>query len=67
MEKWNGQLEHRQPMAQTRGLFCMHVRLVCGWLSITAPVSLLAKSLTQPNFYVENHELQAFFRKRFEN
>ena len=22
MEKWNSQLEHRQPMEQTRGLFC---------------------------------------------
>ena len=23
MEKWNSQLEHGQPMEQTRGLFCM--------------------------------------------
>ena len=40
MEKRNSQLEHGQPMEQTRGLFC-----TCdssGSLSITRPVSLLA-------------------------
>ena len=37
MEKRNSQLEHRQPMEQTRGLFCL-----CDLLSITTPVSLLA-------------------------
>ena len=37
MEKRNSQLEHGQPIEQTIGL-----RLVCGSLSITIPVSLLA-------------------------
>ena len=41
MEKLNSQLEHGQPMEQTRGLL-LHVRLRCGSLSITKPVSLLA-------------------------
>ena len=35
MEKQNSQLEHRQPIEQ------MHMRLKCGSLSITTPVSLL--------------------------
>ena len=39
MEKRNSQLEHRQPMEQTRGF----LRLRCGLLSFTTPVSLLAK------------------------
>ena len=37
MEKQNSQCEHGQPMEQIRSLFCM-----CGSLSITTPVSLLA-------------------------
>ena len=48
MEKRNSQLEHGQPMAQTRGLFCT-CDLGCGWLSITIPVSLLANE-----FYVQS-------------
>ena len=39
MEKRNSQLEHGQPMEQTR---CF-LRLRCGSLSFTTPVSLLAK------------------------
>ena len=39
MEKRNSQLEHGQPMEQTR--FVLHVRLMCDSLSITTPVSLL--------------------------
>ena len=35
MEKWNSQLEHRQLMEQTRGLFC-----TCD-SGVTKPVSLL--------------------------
>ena len=35
MEKQNSQLEHGQPMEQTRGLL-MHMRLRCGSLSITS-------------------------------
>ena len=41
MEKRNSQLEYGHSMEQTRGLF-LHVRLRCGSLSITTPVSLLA-------------------------
>ena len=37
MEKQNSQLEHGQLLERTRGLLCM-----CGSLSITTPVSLLA-------------------------
>ena len=37
MEKGNSQFEHGQQMEQTRGM-----RLRCGSLSITTPVSLLA-------------------------
>ena len=40
MEKRNSQLEHGQPMEQTRGLFCTSDSGVA--LSITTPVSLLA-------------------------
>ena len=40
MEKRNSQLEHGQPMEQTKGF--LHVRLMCGLLSITTTVSLLA-------------------------
>ena len=40
MEKRNSQLEHGQPMEQTRGLF--HMCDWCGSLAITTPVSLLA-------------------------
>ena len=40
MEKRNSQLEHGQPMKQTR--LVLHVRLGCVSLSITTPVSLLA-------------------------
>ena len=40
MEKRNSQLEHGQPMEQTRGLFCTCDSGVA--LSITTPVSLLA-------------------------
>ena len=40
MEKRNSQLEHAQPMEQTR--FALHMRLRCGSLSITTPISLLA-------------------------
>ena len=36
MEKRNNQLEHGQPM------LVLHVRLGCGSMSITTPVSLLA-------------------------
>ena len=40
MEKRNSQREHRQPMEQTRSLFCTCDSV---WLlSITTPVSLLA-------------------------
>ena len=51
MEKRKSQCEHRHPMEQTRGLFwantrlVLHVRLRCGLLSITTPVSLLVLSL----------------------
>ena len=41
MEKRNSQLDQGQPMEQTRGLFS-RVRLGCGSLSITTPVSLPA-------------------------
>ena len=40
MEKWNIQLEHRQPMEKTRGLFCTCDLGFCS-LSIMTPVSLL--------------------------
>ena len=40
MEKRNSQLEHGQPMEQTRRLFCMCDSGVT--LSLTTPVSLLA-------------------------
>ena len=40
MEMRNSQLEHGQPMEQARGVFYMIVRLRCGSLSITTPVSL---------------------------
>ena len=40
MEKRNSQLEHGQPMKQTK--LALHVRLGYGSLSITIPVSLLA-------------------------
>ena len=40
MEKRNSQLEHREPMEQTRGLFCTCDSGVA--LSIATPVSLLA-------------------------
>ena len=40
MEKWNSQLEHGQPMEQTRVLFCS-----CDSLSIKTTVSLLANEL----------------------
>ena len=43
MEKRNSQLEHGQPMEQTR--LVLHIRLRCGSLSITTPVSLLANEL----------------------
>ena len=48
MEKRNSQLEHGQPMEQTwtangaNKKLVLHVRLRCGSLSITTPVSLLA-------------------------
>ena len=41
MEKRNSQLDQGQPIEQTRSLF-LRVRLGCGLLSITTPVSLLA-------------------------
>ena len=44
MEKQNSQLEHGQPMEQTRGLF-LHLQLRCGSLSITTQVTLLANEL----------------------
>ena len=40
MEKLNSQLEHVQPMEQTKA--CLHMRLMCGSLSITTSVLLLA-------------------------
>ena len=43
MEKLNSQLEHRQPIEQTR--LVSHVRFRCGLLSITTPVSLLANTI----------------------
>ena len=49
MEKLNSQLEHGQPMEQTRGLIVLHVRLRCGSLSITTPVSLLANEFDVPS------------------
>ena len=45
MEKRNSQLEHGQPMEQTR--IVLRARLRCGPLSITTPVPLLANE-----FYV---------------
>ena len=36
-------------MEQTRGLFCMTVRLRCRSLSIPTPVSLLANEFDVPN------------------
>ena len=39
MEKRNSQCEHGQPMVQTS--LILHVRLGCGSVSITTPVSLL--------------------------
>ena len=44
MEKRNSQLEHEQPMEQNNKRLALHVRLGCGSLSITAPVSLLANA-----------------------
>ena len=44
MEKRNSQREYGQPMEQIRGLF-LHVRLGCGSLTITTPMSLLANEL----------------------
>ena len=41
MEKRNSQLEHGQPTGANKRLV-LHVRLRCGSLSITTPVSLLA-------------------------
>ena len=38
MEKRNSELEHRQPRLD------LHTRLMCGSLSITKPVSLLANA-----------------------
>ena len=47
MEKGNNQLEHGQPMEQTRAnkRLVLHVQLRCGSLLITTPVSLLANEL----------------------
>ena len=54
MEKRNSQVQHGRPMEQTRGLVCTSdfivlipdlaslLTLMCGSLSITTPVSLLA-------------------------
>ena len=44
MEKRNSQLEHGHPMDQTIKRLVLHVRLRCGSLSITTPVSLLANA-----------------------
>ena len=44
MKKRNSQLEHVQPMEQTRGLFCTCDSDRCDSLSITTPVSLLANT-----------------------
>ena len=41
MEKRNSQLEHGQPVEQTKGLF-LHMRFRCSSLSITTLASLLA-------------------------
>ena len=41
MEKQNSQLEHGQPMEQTSLRLVLHMRLGCGSLSVTTPVSLL--------------------------
>ena len=49
MEKWNSQLEHRQPIEQTSLRLVLHVRLRCGSLSITTPVSLLANEFNVGN------------------
>ena len=51
MEKRNSKLEHGQPMEQTQVLFCMCnscVARLCGSLSITTPVTLLATELDVP-------------------
>ena len=42
-EKRHSQCEHGKPMEQTRSI--LHVRLRCGLLAITAPVSHLANEL----------------------
>ena len=42
MEMRNGQVKHGQPIELARGLLVLHVRLRCGSLSITIPVSFLA-------------------------
>ena len=41
MEKWNSQFEHGQPNGANK-MLVLHVRLRCGSLSITTPVSLQA-------------------------
>ena len=42
MEKQNSQLEHGQPMEQTRGLICTCDSVRCATLPITPPISLLS-------------------------
>ena len=51
MEKWNSWHEQGQPMEETR-FFVLHVRPLCGLLSITTPeiVSMIRK--------YHNHKLQ---------
>ena len=45
MEKRNSQVKHGQLKELTKGLPVLHVRLRCGSLSITIPVSFLANEL----------------------
>ena len=49
MEKRNSQLEHGQPMEQTRGLF-FTCNSGCGSLSITTPVSLMGNEFDVQSF-----------------
>ena len=47
MKKRNSQLEHGQPLNGANKRLVLHVRLRCGSLSITTPVSLLGNELWQ--------------------
>ena len=53
MEKWNIQLEHGQPMEQTRGLFCM---CDSGWLARCSERTAQASELAAVNQICVVHE-----------